>query len=353
VLGHRHRNARHRIEGHERTQGNQVGPAARAGGHDRERHAEEREREAGEGHRPAAHQLQRKSCCIDRALLRLQLEDARAQRLAGQLRFVLREAVFLRHRILYADEERSFREARDRLAVLLHAMQFAVEEPQHHRVAAGVLDVAFGGERDQRRAVADVVFDEHALPVALLGRPGLAGDVDHEARQAVVEDAGGQACLQVPLDDAVEDAVQLLQSPRLRPMGKRSHSAREHDGDDERHLEEPQRMKAGRAEREQLAIAREPADAQLHAEHERERNGHHHEVRRQRQGHAQQVAQRDRAAEDDLVQLQELHDHQELQNREQPHGQRPEDLAQHHPVVQRHQATSCFAIISNALTNAE
>ena len=95
-------------------------------------------------------------------------------------------------------------------------------------------------------------------------------------------------------------------------------------------------MGSRRAEREQLLIARQPPEAELDAEHEREGHRHDQEVRGERRRHARQVRERDGAAEDHLVELQELEDDEELDDGEKPDPQRHRDFAEHQPVQERH-----------------
>ena len=238
----------------------------------------------------------------------------------------------MRERVLHADQEGALLEAGHRLALRLAAVQLALEESQRQRFAAGVFHPARFGEREQRRAVADLVLDQHALPGAAL----LGPDVEGEPRQRVVEDSGHQAGLEVAFDHVVEDRVELLQAPRLRPSGQREDDHREPDADRRRHAVEPDRMRARRAEREQLLVGGEASQAKLHAEHERERHGDDEEVGRERGGDARQVAQGHRAAEDHFVELQELQDDEELQDGQQTDAERHRDLAQQHAVEERH-----------------
>ena len=95
-------------------------------------------------------------------------------------------------------------------------------------------------------------------------------------------------------------------------------------------------MRARGGEGEQLLVARQPAQPELHAEHERERHRDDEEVRRKRDRDAAEVGERHRAPEDDLVELEELEDDEQLQDRQEPHPERDEDLAQHEAIEQRH-----------------
>ena len=152
----------------------------------------------------------------------------------------------------------------------------------------------------------------------------------------LIEDARQKARLEIALDDVVEHGVEQLQAPGLSPARHRGHRDRERERDGHRHAIKLQRMAPRGAEREQLVVRRQPPEAELHAEHEGERDGDDEEMRRQCGGDARQVGERDRAAEDDLVQLQELQHHQKLENGEQPHPERHEDLPQDQSIEERH-----------------
>ena len=95
-------------------------------------------------------------------------------------------------------------------------------------------------------------------------------------------------------------------------------------------------MRARRAEREDLLISGQPSQAKLHAEHERERDGNDEKVRAQRRRNAEEVLDGDGAGEDHLVELQQLQDDEELEDREQTDAERDGDLPEQKAVQQRH-----------------
>ena len=96
--------------------------------------------------------------------------------------------------------------------------------------------------------------------------------------------------------------------------------------DGEGNAVQPQRVRARRAEREDLLISRQPSQAQLHAEHERERDADDEKVRAERRREAEKVLDGNGAGEDHLVELQQLQDDEELEDGEQTDAQRDGDL---------------------------
>ena len=212
---------------------------------------------------------------------------------------------------------------------------------QRERLAPRVLDRSRFCERQQRGAVSDLVLDQDALPgcVFRAGVAFLIRDVDHEAGQAVVEDARFQAGLEISLDDVVEHAVELLQCPGFRPLGERGDDQSEHHADGERHPVEPQGMDPPGAERKQFLIGRQPSDAELDPEHERKRGGNHQEVGRKRRGHPDEIAHRHGVGEQHLVELQELQHEKQLHDRQKTDAEGDGDLPEHESIQQRHRRT--------------
>ena len=164
----------------------------------------------------------------------------------------------------------------------------------------------------------------------------LLADVDHEAGQAVVEDAGREAALEISLDDVVEHAGELRQAPRLRPARERRHAERQHEPDGHRHAVEAQGMRSGRAERQQLLISREPSHAELHPEHERERHRDDEEVRRERGGDPDQIAQRTALPKTTSLSCRSCRMTSSCRMASSPTPERHQDFAQHEAVEEVH-----------------
>ena len=119
-------------------------------------------------------------------------------------------------------------------------------------------------------------------------------------------------------------------------MRERGDDQGETAADRERHAVEAQRVRTGRAQREDFLIGGQPAETELHAEHERQRNRGNEEVRSERGGDAEQILDGHGAGEDHLVELQELEDDQQLEDGEQPDAERDGDLPEQEAVQERH-----------------
>src|SRR5207244_2279230 len=186
----------------------------------------------------------------------------------------------------------------------------------------------------ERGRVVALVRAGHSAPPPRFG----GGHVDHEPRKVVVEHPGQQAALQVAFDHSVQHPVHLLQTPRFRPAGQRRDPQREDDGDGDGNAEELARRVPRGRKTEQLPVRRQPPDSELDAQHVRERKRQHQEVRRERQRDAPEVRKPHRGAEHNLVELEQLHQHEQLQDGQHSHSERQGHLAQQHAVQKPHRA---------------
>ena len=130
-----------------------------------------------------------------------------------------------------------------------------------------------------------------------------------------------------------------MTSLSTRVTSRRPHGSAQ-DGESKRHgnhdgnaVEPPERSARG-GQGDDFAIDRHPAESELHPEHVCERDREHEEMGQERRGEPPQLVQGDGAGEDHFVELEQLRDHEQLEDGEQPHAEGQRQFPGDHAVEQ-------------------